>query len=398
MRIGMSGLLAWAVAVGGCGSSLEPGVIAIRITETQDSLQLGRTTRLSVVVVASDSQAVDAAVVWETLDPLVLSTTSDGLAKGVGIGTGRVTATSDGLSDTAEIVVVPPVGGPEGSSVMSLRLDHGPWDVSQSSQGLVYVTRSQTDSIARVDIETGEVLASFAVGNRPDEVWFNALGTRAFVTNVDDQTVGVIDPETHVQTATFPLPGEPLRLRLGPGETKLYVTQTNGDLSVLDAVSGSVDGSMPIGGTPNGMALSTDGSRLYVSSTSGTVTEINTATDVVTRTFTPGGLLQDLALSPDDATLYVASEFGSVFVLSRSTGNVTATIPVPGAFGLALTPDASQLWVTQPSEGTVTVIDCASRTVLRAVLTWGIPRHIVITPEPLAALVTNEAGAVQLIR
>lgn len=399
VRGAMAGLMA-LVATAGCGDDpTTPTLLALRISPSVDSVTLGATTRLSVVIVASDSAAAAAVVVtWESLDPTVVTISEDGLARGVGAGTGLVTAASEGLSDTAEIVVEVPVGGPEGLAVTSLRLGNGPWDVTQSSQGLVYVTRPGTDSVARLDLATDAIVGSFQVGNRPDEIWFNTLGTRAFVANLNDQTVGVIATDTDTETATFALPGEPLRLRLGLGDAKLYVTLTDGTVAVLDATSGDVDGSIPVAGLPNGLALNSDGSRLYVSSTAGTVTEVNTATDVVTRSFTVGGVLQDLAVAPGDGTLYVANESGSVEFWNLASGNRRLAIPLAGAFGLALTPDGSQLWVTQPSEGTVTVIDCADGTVLRTILTFGTPRHIAITQDATAALVANEQDVVQIIR
>lgn len=136
-----------------------------------------------------------------------------------------------------------------------------------------------------------------------------------------------------------------------------------------------------------------------MSSTGGTVTEINTGTDAVTRSFTLGGTPQDLIVVPGDTTLYVANEAGLVEIWDLDSGTRAApSIPVVGAFALALTPDASQLWVTQPSASTVTVIDCATQTALDTVFTFGTPRHILITPDAKAAVIANEAGAVQIVR
>lgn len=400
LRNRICGLLLCAAAAGGCGAATTgpEGLISLRITPSLDSLPVGGTTRLSVILVARDSQAANSAVQWETLDATVVVMTAQGLARGVGAGTANVVAASGALSDTATLVVVASVGGPAGDAVTSIPLGHGPWDVTQSAQGLVYVTRPRTDSVARVDLASDRIAGSFQVGNRPDEVWFDALGTRAWVTNLDDRTVGVIDPLTHAQTATFAVPGEPLRLRLGPGEANLYVTLASGTVAVLDAGTGALTGSIAVGGTPNGLALSGDGSRLYVSTTSGGVAEVDTAADSILRTFATGGLPQDVVLAPGAGVLYVANEAGAVEFWDLTNGTRRTSLPVPGAFGLAVTPDGSQLWVTQPNRGTVTVIDCATEAVLRTILTFGTPRHIVITPLPLTAVVANEAGAVQIIR
>lgn len=286
---------------------------------------------------------------------------------------------------------------PQGRAITSVALANGPWGARISSQGLAYITRPLTDSVARIDLGGPTVTASFVVGRRPDDVWFNASGSKAYVTNLDDHTVGVISTATSSQTTTYAVAGGALRLLLGPGETKLYVTLDNGTVTVLNAATGAIDTSLALGGVPNGIALNSNGSRVYVSAMSGTVTEIATARDSITRSFTLGGTPQDLAVSSDGRTLYTANEAGWVDVRDLHTGGRTDSIPVPAAFGLALTPDQTQLWVTETSVGVVAVIDVATR-VLTPVYTLGAPRHIAFSPDGRLALVANEAGFVQVIQ
>lgn len=286
---------------------------------------------------------------------------------------------------------------PQGTAITSVSLANGPWGARISSQGLAYITRPLTDSVAQIDLGGPTVTASFLVGRRPDDVWFNASGSKAYVTNLDDHTVGVINTATSSQTTTYAVAGGGLRLLLGPGETKLYVTLDNGTVAVLNAATGAVDTSLVIGSAPNGIALSPNGSRVYVSSTGGTVTEIATARDSITRSFTLGGTPQDLTVSSDGKTLYTANEAGWVDVRDLQTGARTDSIPVPAAFGLALTPDQTQLWVTETSIGVVAVIAVATRA-LTPVYTLGAPRHIAFSPDGRLALVANESGFVQVIQ
>ncbi|MGH7675553.1 MAG: hypothetical protein ACREMV_09805 [Gemmatimonadales bacterium] len=286
---------------------------------------------------------------------------------------------------------------PTGTAVFSTPLAHGPWGVAISSQGLSYVTRPLTDSIARVDLDGPRVTASFRVGNRPDDVWFNASGSTAYVTNLNDGTVGVINTATSTQTATFPVSGGPLRGILGPGETRLYVTLDNGSVVVLNAATGAFDTTLAVGGLPNGIALSPGRSRLYVSSASGTVAEINTATNAILRTLTVGGTPQDIEVSADGNTLYIANEAGWLDVRDIASGARTDSIPVPAAFALAVTPDAAQIWITQSAMGSITVVDRASRAVAKTIQTLGTPRHIAFTRGGRVALIANEQGLVQVI-
>jgi YVTN family beta-propeller protein len=310
------------------------------------------------------------------------------------VGLLAVLAALSSCSTSGAITGPPPSGG-----IRPVILRDRPWNVAISRQGTVYVTRAGTDSISRVVLDSDRVAATFRVGNGPYDVTFNAAGSLAYVTDLLDQTVGVINTSMAKQTTTFPVPGGAVRVRLGLGETKLYVTLDNGGLSVLNATSGAVDTTITLGGAPlNGLDLTSDRARVYVGSVGGTVSEINTATNTVTRSFTPGGTPQDVVVGPGDNTLYVANEAGWVQVWSLTTWTQTDSIAVPAAFGLALTPDGKQLWVTETGAGLVSVIDCASRTVIETIAVLGGPRHVAITPDGTTAVVANEAGVVQIIR
>jgi YVTN family beta-propeller protein len=152
-----------------------------------------------------------------------------------------------------------------------------------------------------------------------------------------------------------------------------------------------------IGGILNGVALTPDGSRLWVSNTTGMVAEINTSTDAVARSIPMGGRPQDMTISADGSTLYVANEDGWVGVYNLTNLARIDSIPVSAAFGLALDPAGSQLWVSRSSVGLVTVFYTASRTYAGTVTTGGVPRHIAFASDG-TALIANESGVAQIAR
>lgn len=286
-----------------------------------------------------------------------------------------------------------------GFAVTSIPLSGGPWGVGMSSRGSVFVTQAAATFVTRVAVDSDTVAQSYAVGSGPYDASFNAAETKLYVTTLYDGMVRALNPATGTVIDTISAPPEPVRVLLGPGETKLYVTQADGRLQVFNPTTHALDTTLTLGGVPlNDIVLSRSGTRLYVSSVGGTVTEVNTSTDAVTRSYTPGGKPQDLIVSPGDSILYVANEGGWVDVWNIMAWTRRDSIPVPGAFGLTLTPDGSQLWVTATSTGQVTVIDCATRTVKKLVPVLGAPRHIEITPDGSTAVVANEAGYVQIIR
>lgn len=295
----------------------------------------------------------------------------------------------------------PRPGHPTGTTVSSVALAHGPWGAAISSDGVAYVTRPLTDSVALIAFAGSgpTVITSFQVGARPDDIVFNASGSTAYVTNINAATVGVINTATSAQVRSYSVPGGPLRIVVGPGQNTLFVTLDNGTLLVLDAATGTVDTTLSVGTTPNGLALNAGAARLYVSATgAGTVTEINTSNNTIVRTLTVGGTPQDMEVLPSRNALYIANEAGWVDVRDLATGARTDSIPAPAAFALALSPDGEQLWVAQSGMGRVSVIDVLSSQVIDSVETLGVPRHIAFPPLGEVALVANEAGFVQLIR
>ena len=105
-------------------------------------------------------------------------------------------------------------------------------------------------------------------------------------------------------------------------------------------------------------------------------------------------------MSGDGLELFVANQtLQRVDVFSLVTGAKLASIPVAGdAWGMAMTPDQSQLYVGLLFQGEVAVIDRATRTVAQRIATGGIPRRIVFDQAGTVAVVANEQGYVTYIR
>ena len=124
----------------------------------------------------------------------------------------------------------------------------------------------------------------------------------------------------------------------------------------------------------NGLAESVDGLTVYVSSNGGAIAAVDVHAGTVAKTYQVGGLPQDLALSPDGGELYVADENGAVIAMTITTG-AQRHLLAPGSFGLAVSLDGSQLWVTQPSVGKILVIDREQFLPLRTIVLARVPHR-----------------------
>jgi len=157
--------------------------------------------------------------------------------------------------------------------------------VAIGPDGTIYAARTGSDSILRANAGTAANLGSFAAAGRPDEIVVSASGATAYVGNSGSGSIGVFATGTATSVATYALPAPPVRLRLSPDESRLYVTTSAGRLEVLDAASGTIVASVALAGVGSGLAVAPDGSSLWVSSqVAATIQEISAATLAVVRT------------------------------------------------------------------------------------------------------------------
>ena len=85
-------------------------VASVRVSPTSLSLNLGQTAPLTAETLdASNNQLPGRTVLWFTSNSSVATVNTSGVVTAVGSGTATITATSEGKSATAAIVVAPPL-------------------------------------------------------------------------------------------------------------------------------------------------------------------------------------------------------------------------------------------------------------------------------------------------
>jgi YVTN family beta-propeller protein len=86
-----------------------------------------------------------------------------------------------------------------------------------------------------IDTGTDEVVAAIAVGRNPQDITWSADGRFAYVVNVTDNTVSVINPDTMTVTATIPTGSSPTSVAVLPDGTTAYVSNLKaGTLTTLN--------------------------------------------------------------------------------------------------------------------------------------------------------------------
>ena len=139
---------------------------------------------------------------------------------------------------------------------------------------------------------------------------------------------------------------------------------------------------------------------LYVSSfQGGTVTEVDMLTQTALRTFAVGGTPQGVALNRKGSRLYVANEQGYLSEIDLRGGLIGPALPLAGGgFGVGVTPDDNQAYITIPASGVVQIFGLQSRKLAGTLKVEGDPRRIAFSRAGKVGAVTNAAGYLTFIR
>jgi DNA-binding beta-propeller fold protein YncE len=169
---------------------------------------------------------------------------------------------------------------------------------------------------------------------------------------------------------------------------------------VMDTRSLQIVKTLSVGFATNAFAVDGAGRMLYASHFgSGSVSEIDIFTTNVVRTFQLGGVTQGLALNRKGTHLYVANQDGYLSDVDLMTGQAGANIAIAGVgFGVGVTPDDKEAWITLPLDGKVQVLNLQSRKVSRTMDVGGEPRRVAFSQLGKIGAITNMAGYLTFVR
>jgi DNA-binding beta-propeller fold protein YncE len=106
-----------------------------------------------------------------------------------------------------------------------------------------------------------------------------------------------------------------------------------------------------------------------------------------------------MAVNRKGNRLYVANEQGYLNEIDLLTGEQLPSIPLPGGgFGLGVTKDDREAYVSIPALGLVQIFDLQSRTLSRAIPVGGDPRRIAFSEQGRIGAIANMAGYLTFVR
>lgn len=272
------------------------------------------------------------------------------------------------------------------------------WGVAVRDDGLTYFTQPYDGGVGITSTQSRTIDGFILTGENPTGLAFSPDGATAYVANQSAQ-VSVVDVASRQTVASIPV-DNPLAVRVSPDGTQLFVATGNTAVYIVDVATRAILKSVEVGYAPNGFAVHPDGRILYVSSfMGGTVSEIDMFTGTSLRTFEVGGTPQEMALNRKGTKLYVANEAGYLNEIDLLSGNQASAIALPGGgFGVGVTPDDGQAYVSIPWAGVVQVFSLQTRQLTKTLTVGGEPRRIAFSQQGHIGAITNTAGYITFVR
>jgi YVTN family beta-propeller protein len=224
---------------------------------------------------------------------------------------------------------------------------------------------------------------------------------RAYVTNFAADTVSVIDVASQSIVNTIAVGNGPQGIAVNPAGTFAYaVNQLAGTVSVINTSTNTVSATITTGGTPSYAIVNSAGTRLYVTDQANTVTEvyvIDTGTNSVQTINAPAPVqAYGLALNPANTFLYVAIANGAGIHIIDTSTNTIAAAAVAGLIptDTAYRPGATEVWVPNNGGSSVTVLAAGPPT---TIMTPFGPYFVDFDAAGTRAYVSHSVGQISVI-
>ncbi len=277
------------------------------------------------------------------------------------------------------------LSGPNWSFGATIGVGNCPADIAFAPDGKkAYMINASDSTITPIDAASFTAGAAFPAGvSIPIFLQVTPDGKSIVTAGVNSNTLAVISTANTTDVKTVTVGASPLGVAVLPDSSAVYVANNAaGTVSVVSLVGTpalvKTITFKPPGCTPYDIAATPDGKRVYAACMNGPIWRINVAknkADASPIAIPQGSGTVEVAITPDSKTAYVSNTWGAVYPVTLKTGVVGAAIPVPGAYGLAMSPDGKVLLVGNGDccfvDTPVSVVSTKTNTVVDTLPTGG---------------------------
>jgi YVTN family beta-propeller protein/X-X-X-Leu-X-X-Gly heptad repeat protein len=238
---------------------------------------------------------------------------------------------------------------------------------------------NDTGSVAVVDGSTNGIIAQIPVGRSPCALVWNPAGNKVYVANQLDSSVTVINAATNSVVKTVRARAKPYALCYNPVNNKVYVANYDGSsVSVIGGASDSVLATVAVGQNPQAVYWNPADNKVYVANFSAnSVSIINGTTNQLVKTVAVAAGPCAITAESTYQETYVADRTGGRVTIIDATGVVVKHLTVgQEPWAVATNPMESRVYAASSASNSVVVISAASRTVLTSVSVAAQPRTL----------------------
>jgi YVTN family beta-propeller protein len=246
----------------------------------------------------------------------------------------------------------------------------------------IYVAALGDNAVYVINGKTNSVITSIPVGVWPRSVAVDPATNRIYAGNSESASISVIDGFSNSVVDTIAVGSGP-NIKLNADTDRLYVSNFNDDtVTVIDTTTNTVIATIAVGRFPAGVAINSIANIIYVSNRfEDTVSvidgETNSVVDTIAVGFYPG--------RPDYNSitnqLYLPIRFDGVWVFDGADNTHVTTIPLDSEpTGVVVDATRNHIYVSNPGDATVSVIDGVSNRVIDT---------ISVGPEPSSGIAVN---------
>jgi len=249
----------------------------------------------------------------------------------------------------------------------------------------VYVPSAAADMLHVIDPKTFKIIATHSVGRTPHHVTPSWDLTKLYVTNTGGNSLTVIDPMTGEITGEIRVE-DPYNLYFTPdGKMAIVVAERHKRLDFRDLRTWKLIKSVPVewAGVDH-LAFSRDGSYLVASCEwSGRIVKVDLKKLELVADMALGKNPLDVLRPPRQRLMFIADQgVHGVFVVDPDAWKQLEFIRTGrGTHGLLLSHDGKQIYASNREEGSISVIDIATRKVTAKWKTGGSPDMGQLSPD-----------------
>ncbi|HET7865313.1 MAG TPA: YncE family protein, partial [Burkholderiaceae bacterium] len=205
--------------------------------------------------------------------------------------------------------------------------------------------------VLKVNINTGQVVATVAVGIKPHSIAYN--GSHLFVTNFGSNSVSKIDPSSATVVASIPVGANPAGIAVNPFYGTVWVANSGGGtVSVFYGSSTAVEATVTVGTTPLGVA--SEGYYVWVT---------NTGSNTVSRLGAWVGSAVQTTVTLSAAPQTILYDYANLWVITGT--NALAKIPAGSATATMVALPTGAVPAKMCFNGTYILVQCANQQVYR---------------------------------